>query len=146
MARIMSLDVGEKTIGVAVCDESETFVFPRQTLLRHEGYRRDMNALRDLTAAEGIDRIVVGLPMMMDGSHGRQVEKIEEFIAALKRYVAIPIETQDERLSTFEADQRLAEANRRPRDRKQVIDSVAAGIILESYLAEKKPGGAIRGE
>jgi putative Holliday junction resolvase len=145
MARIMALDVGEKTIGVAVCDESETFVFPRQTILRHEGYRRDMNALRDLVTGEQIDKVVVGLPIMMDGSHGRQVEKIKEFVSALERYVTVPIETQDERLSTFEADQILAEARRRPRDRKQVIDSVAAGVILESYLAEKKGGSPARG-
>jgi putative holliday junction resolvase len=73
---------------------------------------------------------------MMDGSHGRQVEKIREFIGQLERYVPIPVVTHDERLSTFEADQLLAAANRRPRDRKKVIDSVAAGVILESYLAE----------
>ena len=145
MARIMALDVGEKTIGVAVCDESESFVFPRETLIRHEGYRKDMSALRELVAAENIERIVVGLPVMMDGTRGRQVEKIEEFIESLRRYVVVPIETQDERLSTFAADQLLAEAGRRPRDRKQVIDSVAAGIILESWLAERKAGGAARG-
>lgn len=145
MARIMALDVGEKTIGVAVCDESETFVFPRNTLLRHEGYRRDMSVLRGLAVSDQIDRIVIGLPVRMDGSHGRQVEKIEEFITALKRYVTLPIETQDERLSTFEADQLLAAANRRPRDRKQVIDSIAAGIILESYLAAKKTGSPAGG-
>ena len=145
MARIMALDVGEKTIGVAVCDETETFVFPRQTLLRHEGHRRDMNVLREQAVNEQIDRIVVGLPVMMDGSRGRQVEKIDAFIATLRRFVDLPIETQDERLSTFEADQRLAEARRRPRDRKQVIDSVAAGIILESYLADKRAGSPTRG-
>ncbi len=145
MAHIMALDVGEKTIGLAVCDESETFVFPRQTLVRHEGHRRDMNALRDLISQDEIEAIVVGLPLMMDGSAGRQVEKIDEFIAILKRFVSIPIFTHDERLSTFEADQLLAEANRKPRDRKKVIDSVAAGVILESYLAQKRAGGAVNG-
>jgi len=145
MARILALDVGEKTIGVALCDESETFVFPRQTLLRHEGYRRDMSALRALCQGEQIEQVVVGLPVMMDGSHGRQVEKIQEFIEQLARYVSIPIVTHDERLSTFEADQRLAVANRRPRDRKQVIDSVAAGVILESYLQARHSETAARG-
>ena len=88
---------------------------------------------------------MVGLPLMMDGSRGRQVEKIEEFIAILNRYTSVPIVTHDERLSTFEADQLLAEANRRPRDRKQVIDSVAAGVILESYLAEKRARSVVCG-
>jgi putative Holliday junction resolvase len=145
MARILALDVGEKTIGMAVCDESEAFVFPRETLLRHEGFRRDMNVLRNLVESEEIERIVVGLPIMLDGSHGRQVEKIREFIERLERYVSIPIETHDERFSTFEADQRLEAAGRRPKDRKQVIDSVAAGVILESYLQLRHSETAARG-
>ena len=145
MARIMALDIGAKTIGIAVCDETETFVFARTTLVRHEGHRRDMQALREIISQDEIQEIVVGLPLMMDGSRGRQVEKIEEFIAILNRYTSVPIVTHDERLSTFEADQLLAEANRRPRDRKQVIDSVAAGVILESYLAEKRARSVVCG-
>jgi putative Holliday junction resolvase len=145
MAKIMALDVGEKTIGVAVCDDSETFVFPRQTILRQEGHRRDMQAVKGLVEQDGIEAIVIGLPLMMDGSRGRQVEKIEEFSETLRRFMSVPVFTHDERLSTFEADLLLADAKRRPRDRKQVIDSVAAGVILESYLANKRAGNVVNG-
>ena len=66
MARVMALDVGEKTIGVAVSDESETFAFPRETIQRQEGHRRDMAALRQIIETDGIEEIVVGMPIMMN--------------------------------------------------------------------------------
>ena len=134
MGRILALDVGEKTIGIALSDETATFAFPGRTIQRSEGYRKDMKALRSLVESETIEEIVVGMPLMMDGSKGIQAEKAEEFIAQLGRYVRIPIHTQDERLSTAEADRLLIAADRRRSERKQVIDSVAASVILQTYL------------
>src|SRR2546423_4039603 len=114
MPRILALDVGEKTIGVAVSDESETFAFPDRTLQRQEeGYRKDMTALRDLVESRGVEEIVVGMPLMMDGSRGIQAEKVETFIEALRRYVRVPIHVQDERLSTAEVERVLIAADRR---------------------------------
>jgi len=138
MGRILALDVGETTIGVALSDESETYAFPRKTLLRTDGYRKDMNALRDLTESEEVEEIVVGMPLMMDGSRGIQAGKIEEFVAQLGRYVRIPIHTQDERLSTSEADKLLIAADRRREARKKVVDSVAASLILQSFLDRRR--------
>src|SRR5438105_673872 len=98
MGRVLALDVGEKTIGVALSDENESFAFPQKTIIRQEGYRRDMVALRETIESNGVEEVVVGLPLMMDGSRGIQAEKVEEFIEQLGRYVRIPIRTQDERL------------------------------------------------
>ena len=138
MGRILALDVGEKTIGIALSDETATFAFPGRTIQRSEGYRKDMNTLRSLVESESVEEIVVGMPLMMDGSKGIQAEKVEEFIAQLGRYVRIPIHTQDERLSTAEADRLLIAADRRRSERKQVIDSVAASVILQTYLDIRK--------
>ena len=134
MGRILALDVGEKTIGVAMSDESESYAFPGKTIWRQEGYRRDMNLLRELVEREEISEIVVGMPFSMSGNRGAQAEKVSAFIAALRNYVKVPIHEEDERLSTFEAETMLDSANRRRRDHKDVIDSIAASVILRSFL------------
>ena len=138
MARVMALDVGEKTIGVAVSDETETFAFPGKTILRQEGYRRDMAAIRSVIEEQGVAEIVVGMPLMMDGSRGIQAEKVEAFIETLRRFVPLPIAVQDERLSTSEVEKMLIAADRRRDQRKQVIDSLAASVILQRYLDSRK--------
>jgi putative Holliday junction resolvase len=138
MARLLALDVGEKTIGVAVSDETETFAFPGETILRQEGYRRDMNALRRLVEEKEIAEIVVGLPLMMDGSRGIQVEKIEAFVEQLRRYVIVPVVTQDERLSTLEAEKLLLTTDKRRDERKKVVDSMAASVILQSFMDRRR--------
>src|SRR5438874_1590289 len=111
MAKILALDVGQKRIGVAVCDESETFAFPRPYIARQEGYRKDMAAIRQFSETEEVSEIVVGMPVMLSGERGVQAAKVEEFIEQLKRYVKLPIVTQDERMSTSEADRLLISAD-----------------------------------
>jgi putative holliday junction resolvase len=138
MARIMALDVGEKTIGVAMSDESETFAFPGKTILRHEGFRKDMNVVRQLVEQNQVTEVVVGLPLLMDGSHGIQAGKVEEFAKTLRRFVRVPVVFEDERLSTFEAEEMLIAAGRKWQERKKVIDSAAASVILQSYLDRRK--------
>ena len=142
MGKILALDVGEKTIGVAMSDESQTYAFPGKTIWRQEGYRRDMNLLKELVEQEEIAEIVVGMPFSMSGNRGVQAQKVAEFIEALKRYVKVPVHEEDERLSTFEADQMLTRAQR-PRDRrKEVVDSIAASVILESFLERRRQNPA----
>jgi putative Holliday junction resolvase len=138
MARIMALDVGEKTIGVAISDETETFAFPDKTILRQEGRRRDMAALRKLVEERGIAGIVVGIPINMNGTRGPQAEMAEGFVETLRRHVRVPVETQDERLSTSEAEKMLIAADRRRDERRQIIDSVAASVILQAYMDRKR--------
>ena len=143
MAKVMALDVGEKTIGLAVSDESETFCLPQKTILRLEGYKRDMAAVRNAIAEHSVEEIVIGLPIMMNGTQGIQAEKAEEFAGILRRYTNLPIHLQDERLSTSEADKLLIKADRSRTERKQVVDSVAASIILQTFL-DKRRGGVTR--
>lgn len=134
MGKIMGLDVGAKTIGVAFCEEGTRLAFPGKTIWRQEGKKRDMAALRQLVADNDVKRIVVGIPLQSDGSHGPQAETIEAFIATLRNYVRIPIITQDEHLSTQEAEQLLFAVNRPRAQHKRTLDSVAASLILDWYL------------
>lgn len=131
---IMALDVGEKTIGVAISDETGTLAFPGQTILRQEGHRRDMAAVRTLVSERQVRRIVVGLPLMMDGTHGVQAEKIAAFVEVLRRNVRIPVELQDERLSTAEAERVLIAGGQDRARRKRTVDSLAACLFLQTYL------------
>jgi putative Holliday junction resolvase len=132
--KTMALDVGDKTIGVAVSDELGAIAFPAVTLVRHEGKRRDMAALRQIVADSQVRAIVVGLPLMLDGSRGVQADKVTEFIDILRNHVRIPIHIQDERLSSVECERVLVEADRPRQARKRVIDSMAAAVILQAYL------------
>src|SRR4051794_21107849 len=105
----MALDVGEKTIGVAFTDETGTLVFPGETILRQEGHRRDVAALRRLVAERDVARIVVGMPLLADGTMGPQARRIDAFIDRLRGSVRIPIERQNEAYTTAEAEAILDE-------------------------------------
>ena len=146
MPRILALDVGEKTIGVAVTDETQSMAFPENTLWRQEGKKRDMAALRELIARYNPAAIIVGYPLMMSGAAGIQTEKIEAFIASLRNNVRIPIIRQDERLSTREAERVLTQSGRRREERKRDVDSLAAALILQSYLDRQKTREEGKGE
>jgi len=142
---IMALDVGEKTIGVAFSDETDIMAFPGETIFRQEGKKRDMAALRQLIAERQVCEIVVGLPLMMDGTAAIQAEKVGAFVAVLRNNVRIPIHQQDERLSTAEAERVLMVGPRRREQRKQIVDSLAACLILQTFLdrrrnAKEEPG------
>jgi putative Holliday junction resolvase len=136
--KILGLDVGEKTIGVAISDEEGRWAFPLKTIIRQEGWRRDMAALRELIAAEKIGRIVVGMPLQLDGQKGVQAQKVEAFIAILRRNVRVPIEVLDERLTTVEAEKALCALETDPMRRKEVIDANAASLILQTYLDRRQ--------
>jgi putative Holliday junction resolvase len=134
MGRVLGLDVGEKTIGVAISDETGSMALPGATIWRQEGHKRDMAALRQLISDSKVEAIVVGLPLMMNGSRGIQTEKIEAFVTLLRNHVRIPIYFQDERLSTREAERILLAADRNRTERKKAIDSMAACLLLQTYL------------
>jgi putative holliday junction resolvase len=137
LGRILGLDVGEKTIGVALTDEAQTLAFPGTTIWRQEGKKRDMAALRQIIAENAVCAIVVGIPLLDDGSEGIQAGKVREFVANLRNSVRIPIYFQDERLTTFEAEQHQIAQGIKPEDRKKTVDSVAASLILQAYLNER---------
>lgn len=133
MARVLGLDVGTKTIGVAVSDEMG-WTAQGVTTLARRGRDADLAALRRLAEEWGVERIVVGLPRNMDGSIGPAARSVLEFADAVKAALGLPVVTWDERLSTVAATRTLLEADVSRRRRKAVVDKLAAVFILQGYL------------
>jgi putative Holliday junction resolvase len=132
--RLAALDVGDARIGVAVCDELGLTI-RGVGLVRRAGGRRDLEAIAALLTPLEPERIVVGLPLNMDGSEGPQAAKVRAFGERVSVHLALPVEFWDERLTTVEAEQTLRGAAMSRSRRRQRIDQEAAAIILESYLA-----------
>jgi putative Holliday junction resolvase len=129
----MGLDLGEKTIGVAVSDTWRRIATPLETVRRVK-FGVDASALLALTGPRDIKGIVLGLPRNMDGSEGPRCQSTRAFARNLSRLTDIPITFQDERLSTVAAERALLEADTSRRRRAEVIDHVAAGYILQGLL------------
>ena len=141
---IMGLDFGSKTVGVAVCDPLGITAQAVETIVRKEEnkLRQTYQRIEALIREYEITSIILGYPINMDDTVGERGRKTEEFKAALERRTGLPVILWDERLTTVEADEILRESGVPVKDRKKVIDQVAAGLILQSYLntwkAEKK--------
>jgi len=135
--RIMGLDVGTQTIGIAISDELRITAQGLKTL-RRKSMEEDFGELAAIIHQFEIEKIVVGLPKNMDGTLGKQAEKVLEWIEALKDKIQIPVVTWDERLSTVGASKVLLEADLSRRKRKRVIDKVAAILILQGYLDQSR--------
>ena len=137
--RKMALDVGDKTIGVAVSDEL-LITANGITTLERVGIRKDCGKVMDMIKEYNCDTVVVGLPMKLDGTDSPQTEKVREFKTMLENKMRstgmadIKIIFQDERLTTVQAERVLIEADVSRKKRKEVIDKQAAVIILQSYL------------
>ena len=133
--RHMGLDVGDRRIGVALSDETATLASALTTLSRVGG-RKDAAAVAELARTHEVVAVVVGLPLNMNGSRGPQVEKVLGFVEGLRARLPVPVVLRDERLTTVEADERLREAGLGWKERKRVVDQVAAVVILQEYLDE----------
>jgi putative Holliday junction resolvase len=131
--RILALDVGERRVGVAMSDLSATLASPYTTLPAYP-LQAFWQKLTTIIQSEAVERIVVGLPLSLNGSEGPQAQRIRAFIAELEQHVSLPIVTVDERYTTAEAQRMMIEAGLRPEQRKARIDEVAASIILQDYL------------
>ena len=135
--RIMGLDVGDKTIGVAVSDLMGLTAQGVKTIKR-VGKKKDIEALKEIIKERQVNKIVSGLPKNMNGTLGPQGEKVIEFCELLEEETGIKIEYWDERLSTVAAERTLIQGNVRRENRKGVIDMVAAVIILQGYLDRQR--------
>lgn len=138
--RIMALDYGERRIGVALSDPLRVMATPLLTLNR-KSREVDLGILADLARAHEVGRIVVGLPIGMDGARGEQVRRVESFIEMVGRATGLPVDPWDERLTTAQAEKALLEGDVSRRRRREVIDQVAAVILLQSYLDARRSGG-----
>ena len=142
--RIVGLDVGERRIGVAISDASGTLARPVGTLtssaLDAVALERVVGEIGRLGAEDdGVGAIVVGLPRRLDGSPNHMTARVEAFAAKLKARTCLDVRLQDERLTSREAESRLAVHERDWRARKAQIDAVAAAIILQDYLDTRTP-------
>lgn len=135
MKRKVALDVGDVRIGVAVSDMLGITANPRETYVRKgKTFEDDINYFVKYAKEEDADAFVIGLPMNMDGTEGPRAEVTREFGEALKDASGLQVIYVDERLTTVSAERMLIGADVRREKRKQVIDKVAATIILQSYL------------
>jgi putative Holliday junction resolvase len=134
----MSIDVGQRRIGLAISDISRTLARPLMTLdvvSPEDGVRRVVAEVTRLTDEDGsLSTIVVGLPVRLDGSPNDQTPRVAEFIAALKQHTSIRIVTTDERLTSVEAESRLAGRTKDWRERKKKLDAAAAAVMLQDFL------------
>lgn len=135
----MGLDVGDKTIGVSVSDELLLTAQAVKTIKR-KSKKKDLYVLRGIIEEKDVEKIVVGLPFNMNGSLGPQSEKVEEFVEWLEENLDIECVYEDERLTTAMARRYLIEADMSRKKRKEVIDTVAAVHILQTYLDKIKRG------
>ena len=131
--RILGLDIGQKTIGVAISDPLG-FTAQGITTIRRNKKEEDINQIKDLCKEYSVETIVVGLPKNMNGSIGFAGEKIMEFTELLKEQVDCKIELWDERLTTVAAHRAMLEADLSRGKRKKIVDKIAATYILQGYL------------
>ena len=133
--RCLGLDVGDKRIGVALCDPLGILASPL-TIIDRQDDSVAVEAIVRIIDQKGVELIIVGLPVTMDGGIGAQAEKVNTFAHTLRNSTKVPMEFIDERLSTFSAKQLIREAGSRKRRGKKPDDAIAAAIILQRYLEE----------
>lgn len=131
--RLMGLDVGNKTIGVALSDPLG-WTAQGLEVIRRKGLERDLQRLAEIIQEYEVHKAVIGLPKNMNGSIGPQAEAVQEFVKEFQAKLLIPVEMWDERLTTVAAQRTLIEADVSRQKRKQVIDKMAAVMILQGFL------------
>jgi len=129
----MGLDIGSRTIGVAISDELGMTAQGLKTIKRNS-MEEDLKEISLIITQYKIDKIVVGLPKNMDGTIGKQAEMVFQWIKTVREKIGLPMLTWDERLSTVEASKILLEADLSRKERKGVIDKLAAVLILQGFL------------
>jgi putative holliday junction resolvase len=138
--RAIGLDLGSKRIGVAVSDRSGTIATPLTVLERRGDHAADHRTIAALVSEEEAERLVIGLPLSLDGSHGPAARRALAEAAELATVVPVPVETFDERLTTVSADRALLEAGLRAPARRTVVDKVAAAVMLQAWLDQRRAG------
>ena len=136
--RYLGLDLGSRTLGVAVSDKTGLIASHLKTIRHEEDYEGLLTIVEDLVKELEIDAIVLGYPKNMNGTIGPKGELSEEFKKKLESRLSLPIYLQDERLTTKSATDMLIQGGVSRKDRKKVVDSVAATIILQTYLDRRE--------
>ncbi len=131
--RILAIDHGTKRMGIAISDELKTIAQPVE-FIPAEPFVEFLARLKILLRDKEVDLILVGMPRNMDGSYGPAALKVQDFVAALRGAVTVPLKMWDERLTSVQANRFLIEAGVRRDQRKGKVDKTAAAILLQSYL------------
>lgn len=138
--RIMGLDYGSRTVGVAISDELLLTAQGKEIIRRKEEnkLRKTLARIEELIQEYSVEQIVLGLPLNMDQTPSERSQLCLEFKDKLERRTGIPVTMWDERLTTVEADEIMDELGIRGRDRKEYVDMIAAQIILQDYMDNNK--------
>jgi putative holliday junction resolvase len=132
--RVLALDLGTRRIGVAVSDATGTLASPHDVVTRSAERARDHARIRELVSETGATRVIVGLPLSLDGGVGPAARQVLDEVDELRATTDVPVETYDERLTTVTAERHLREQGRKGRSRRQVIDKAAAAVLLQAWL------------
>ena len=135
--RYLAIDYGTKRTGLAICDAAETITSPLTVI---HSQKELLNKIAEIVKTENVEAIVLGLPLNMSGTESSQTRLALKFAEQLKSRLSVPIHLQDERLSSFGAEEKLAPAELTRGKRKKRIDAVAAAEILEAFLEQKAAG------
>ncbi|ODR96423.1 crossover junction endodeoxyribonuclease RuvA [Methyloceanibacter superfactus] len=136
-ARLLGLDVGTKTVGLALSDVTRTIATPYETLRRGK-FTADAKTIAAMVEKQGVGGLVIGLPFNLDGSEGPRAQSTRAFARNLAVHVAVPMAFWDERLSTAAVERHLIEANASRKRRAEVVDRMAAAYILQGALDRMK--------
>ncbi|MGE5261605.1 MAG: Holliday junction resolvase RuvX [Actinomycetota bacterium] len=142
-ARLLGLDVGTKTIGLALSDVTRSIATPYDTIRRTK-FTSDAKALADIADKMEVGALIIGLPLNLDGSEGPRAQSTRAFARNLGKHIALPIAFWDERLSTAAVERHLIEADASRKRRAEVVDRVAAAYILQGALDRLKRAGEHR--
>lgn len=135
--RILAIDYGNKHTGLAICDQTEKIASPLAVLqTRPDVIRKILGYIEN----EHVGAVVVGLPLNMNGSEGPQAKQVRQFANELKKHIDLPLHFQDERLSSFEADEKLSKTGLTRKKKRKRLDAIAAAGILQSFLDSKQSG------
>jgi putative holliday junction resolvase len=137
--RALGLDLGDRRIGVAVSDAGGVLATPYETVSRMGDRRREHARLAELVAETGAEVVVVGMPVSLSGDQGPAARKVRREVAALRAALDVPVETYDERFTTVTADRSLRAMEVKGARRRQVVDQVAAAVLLQAWLDRRRP-------
>ena len=133
--RYLAIDYGTKRTGLAICDPTETIVSPLAVI---QTQKELLEKIKNIIETENIEAIVLGLPLNMDDSLGPQAQLVKKFAEQLKNSLDIPVYLQDERLSSFGAEEKIASADFTRAQKKERLDAIAAAEILQIFLEQNK--------
>ena len=132
--RYLAIDYGSRRTGLAICDPTETIVSPLAVI---DSRKKLFEKIEQIMEKESVEALVVGLPLNMDDSKGFQAQLVLKFVEQLKKRVHVPVHLQDERLSSFAAEEKIAPAQYSRGKKKERLDAIAAAEILEVFLEQK---------